>query len=82
MNKRNLILAGGAVALSLALIALPDFPQRNKSKSKKVRQSAPTVIELDEPEVIELPACPTSNRMASGPDDAMAQAGSASRHTK
>jgi len=43
MNKRNLILAGGAAALSLALIALPGFPQRNKSKSKRFGSSAPTV---------------------------------------
>jgi len=55
MNKRNLILAGGAAALSLALIALPGFPAKKQNVKQQVRQSAPTVIELDEPEVIELP---------------------------
>jgi serine protease Do len=55
MNKRNLILAGGAAALSLALIALPGFSAKKQNVKQKVQQSAPTVIELDEPEVIELP---------------------------
>jgi serine protease Do len=55
MNKRNLILAGGAAALSLALIALPGFSAKKQVERQKIRQSAPTVIELDEPEVIELP---------------------------
>src|SRR6266850_2522748 len=67
MNKRNLILAGGAAALSLALIALPGFSAKKQNpddavivqvqkqiEKQKVRQSAPTVIELDEPEVFEL----------------------------
>ena len=55
MNKRNLILAGGAAALSLALIALPGFSAKKQVEKQKVQRSAPTVIELDEPEVIELP---------------------------
>src|SRR6266851_7122487 len=55
MNKRNLILAGGAAALSLALIAVPGFSAKKQVEKQKVQRSAPTVIELDEPEVIELP---------------------------
>src|SRR6267378_3461473 len=55
MNKRSLILAGGALALSLALIALPGFSAKKQVEKQKVRRPAPTVIELDEPEVIELP---------------------------
>ena len=55
MNKRNLILAGGGAALSLALIALPGFSAKKQVEKQKVQRSAPTVIELDEPEVIELP---------------------------
>src|SRR6266404_1978798 len=58
MNKRNLILAGGAAALSLALIALPGFSAKKQVEKQKVQRSAPTVIELDEPEVIELPGLP------------------------
>src|SRR5438445_8871321 len=58
MNKRNLILAGGAAALSLALIALPGFSAKKQVEKQKVQRSAPTVIELDEPEVIELPGVP------------------------
>src|SRR5712671_6698787 len=55
MNKRNLIRAGGAAALSLALIALPGFSAKKQVEKQKVQRSAPTVIELDEPEVIEIP---------------------------
>ncbi len=55
MNKRNLIRAGGAAALSLALVALPGFSAKKQVEKQKIRRSAPTVIELDEPEVIELP---------------------------
>src|SRR6267143_1559026 len=55
MNKRNLILAGGAAGLSLALIALPGFSAKKQVEKQKVQRSAPTVIELDEPEVIEIP---------------------------
>src|SRR5712664_12548 len=58
MNKRNLILAGGAAALSLALIALPGFSAKKQVEKQKVQRSAPTVIELDEPEAIELPGVP------------------------
>ena len=71
MNKRSLILAGGAAALSLALMALPGFSAKKQNpddtvlvqvqkqiKTQKVRQSAPTVIELDEPDVIELEDTP------------------------
>src|SRR6266436_2497446 len=58
MNKRNLILAGGAAALSLALIALPGFSAKKQVEKQKVQRSAPTVIELDEPEVIGLPGVP------------------------
>src|SRR6266849_5326540 len=58
MNKRNLILAGGAAALSLALIAVPGFYAKKQVEKQKVQRSAPTVIELDEPEVIELPGVP------------------------
>jgi len=58
MNKRNLILAGGAAALSLALIALPGFSAKKQVEKQKVQRSAPTVIGLDEPEVIELPGVP------------------------
>jgi len=54
MNKRNLILAGGAAALSFALIALPGFSAKKQVEKQKVQRSAPTVIELDEPEVFEL----------------------------
>src|SRR3977135_2437820 len=70
MNRRNLILAGGA-ALSLALIALPGFSAKKQNpddsvmvqvqkqiEKQKVWQSAPTVIELDEPDVIELQDSP------------------------
>jgi len=55
MNKRKLILAGGAAALSLALIALPGFSAKKQVEKQRVQRAAPTVIELDEPEVIELP---------------------------
>src|SRR6266478_3310078 len=55
MNKRNLIRAGGAAALSLALVALPGFSAKKQVEKQKIQRSAPTVIELDEPEVIELP---------------------------
>ena len=55
MNRRNLILAGAAAALSLALIALPGFSAKKQVEKQKIQRSAPTVIELDEPEVIELP---------------------------
>ena len=58
MNKRNLILAGGAAALSLALIALPGFSAKQQVEKRKVQRSEPTVIELDEPEVIELQDAP------------------------
>src|SRR6266403_1811967 len=58
MNRRNLILAGGAAALSLALIALPGFSAKKQVEKQKVQRSAPTIIELDEPEVIELPDAP------------------------
>ncbi len=54
MNKRNLLLAGGAAALSVALIALPGFSAKKQVEKQKVQRSAPTVIELDEPEVFEL----------------------------
>jgi serine protease Do len=54
MNKRNLLLAGGAAALSFALIALPGFSAKKQVEKQKVQRSAPTVIELDEPEVFEL----------------------------
>src|SRR5947209_20006329 len=62
MNKRNLILAGGAAALSLALIALPGFSAKKQVTKQKVQRSAPTVVELDEPEVIELPGVPDSEQ--------------------
>jgi serine protease Do len=71
MNKRNLILAGGGAALSLALIALPGFSAKKQNpddsvmvqvqkqiEKQKVWQSAPTVVELDEPDVIELQDTP------------------------
>src|SRR6266481_4841856 len=58
MNKRNLILAGGAAALSLALIALPGFSAKKQVEKQNVPRSAPTIIEIDEPEVIELPDAP------------------------
>src|SRR5882762_2918904 len=71
MNKRNLILAGGGAALSLALIALPGFSAKKQDpddsvmvqvqkqiEKQKVWQSAPTVVELDEPDVIELQDTP------------------------
>jgi serine protease Do len=58
MNKRNVILAGGAAALSLALIALPGFSAKRQGEKQKVQRPAPTVTELDEPEVIELPEVP------------------------
>src|SRR5258708_36490982 len=67
MNKRNLLIAGGAAVLSLVLIALPGFSAKKQSpddavmvqvqkqiEGQKIRRSAPTVIELDQPEVIEL----------------------------
>ena len=55
MNKQNLILAGGAAAFSLALIALPGFSANQQVAKQKIKRSAPAVITLDEPEVIELP---------------------------
>src|SRR6267142_1081957 len=36
MNKRNLILAGGAAALSLALIALPGFSAKKQVEKHEV----------------------------------------------
>jgi serine protease Do len=58
MNKRNLLFAGGAAALGLALFALPSSSAQKQIEKRKIQQSAPTVIELDEPEVIELPDMP------------------------
>jgi serine protease Do len=58
MNKRNLLFVGGAAALGLALIALPGSSAQKQIEKRKIQQSAPTVIELDEPEVIELPDMP------------------------
>lgn len=58
MNKRNLLFAGGAAALGLALIALPGSSAQKQIEKRKIQQSAPTVIELDEPEFIELPDMP------------------------
>jgi S1-C subfamily serine protease len=58
MNKRNLLFAGGAAVLGFALIALPGSSAQKQIEKRKIQQSAPTVIELDEPEVIELPDMP------------------------
>jgi C-terminal processing protease CtpA/Prc len=58
MNKRNLFLAGGAATLSLALIAFPGFSEKKQVEKRKAPQSAQTMIELDEPEVIELQDTP------------------------
>ncbi len=62
MNKRNLLLAGGSAALSLALIALPGFSTKKQVEKRKAPQSAQTVIELDEPEVIELQDTPVIDK--------------------
>src|SRR5437879_9745371 len=58
MNKTNLVLAGCGAAIRLAVIALPGFSRKKQVEKQKVQRSAPTVIELDEPEVIELPGVP------------------------
>jgi serine protease Do len=62
MNKRNLLIAGGAAALSLVLIALPGFSAKKQVEKRKAPQSAQTVIELDEPEVIELQDTPVIDK--------------------
>jgi serine protease Do len=67
MNKRNLLIVGGGAVLGLVLIALPGFSAKKQNpddaviaqvqkqiEERKIRQSAPAVMELDEPELIEL----------------------------
>jgi predicted metalloprotease with PDZ domain len=67
MNKRNLLIVGGGAVLGLVLIALPGFSAKKQNpddavmvqvqkqiEGQKIRRSAPTVIELDQPEAIEL----------------------------